>query len=79
MLKTIQIKSKYNPWISEETKEMMKQRDKLHEDACKSGNWSEFKRIRNKVSNRLKFEENHHKKMKFQECKGDSKSSWKVF
>ena len=47
-LKTIQIKSKYNPWISEETKVMMNERDKLHEEACKNGDWSEFKKIRNK-------------------------------
>ena len=30
------------------------------------------------MNNRLKFEENYFKKMKFQECKGDPKSSWKT-
>ena len=78
LFKTIQITSRYNPWISEETKQMMKERDRLHEEACRTGNWSEFKRLRNKVNNRLKYEENYYKKKKFQECRGDPKSSWKT-
>ena len=77
-LKTIQIRKQYNPWISSETKDMMKERDRLHAAACTNGDWSEFKKVRNKVNNRLEFEENFYKQQKFKQCKGDPKSTWKT-
>ena len=57
----------YAPWITKETKELIKNRDdwkRISEENTKIGNvqaaaeaWSKFKQIRNKVNNRKKVEE----------------------
>ena len=57
----------YAPWITKETKELIKSRDdwkRISEENTKIGNvqaaaeaWSKFKQIRNKVNNRKKVEE----------------------
>ena len=59
----------YKPWITEETVNLMKSRDIAKSEAsvlAKAGAnsaeaWSKYKRLRNNVNNRLKFEESNFK------------------
>ena len=71
------------PWLTNETRDMMIQRDKFKEQAKalaisegrnssseQTEMWRGYKRLRNKVSNRIKQEETHFKKGKVAECQG---------
>ena len=40
--------------------------------------WKEYKKLRNQVSNRIRYEETHYKKQKIVECGGSSSKTWKV-
>ena len=62
---TIQVRKKYNPWMSYETKELIKNRNFWHKIASESNSkqsWNIFKKLRNKISNRLKYEESQWQK-----------------
>ena len=58
----------------------MKVRDNLHKTAsetnCKD-DWKEFKHIRNKINNRLKYEESRWQKIRLDECGPDPAKTWK--
>ena len=64
----------YCPWITEDTKKLIKERNekkKEYEDQASKGDtdsasrlWKEFKKIRNKINNRKKFEEKNFKSNK---------------
>ena len=59
---------------------MMKQRDELQKIAAESKNtedWKKFKCLRNKINNRLRFEEINWQKVKLDECGNSSKKVWK--
>ena len=80
-MKTVQIRKHGNNWISEETLCMMKQRDYFQKTAsetnCKN-TWKQYKLLRNKINNKLKFEEKMYQKRKLQQCNGNSLRSWKT-
>ena len=79
-MKTIQVRTNYNPWLSKLTKEMMIERDRLHQLAAQTQNsedWKAFKIIRNKINNRLRSEEKDWQRSKINECGDDSKKLWK--
>ena len=80
-MKTFQLKKNYNPWISKDTLNMMKERDRLHKIAGQHGtneNWDKYKRLRNQINNRLNYEEKQWQSLKLRECKGDSKTTQKT-
>ena len=80
-VRTIQIRKKHNSWISEDCKQMMKRRDILQRQAAQTNNpntWRAYKDIRNKINNRLRYEERVWKQKRLSEVKGDSGKSWKV-
>ena len=80
-MRNIQVKTKYNPWISQDTISLMKDRDNLQKDAAQTGDknkWDQYKKIRNKINNKLKYEEKCWQRRKLEQCNGDSKSSWKT-
>ena len=59
-VRTVQVRAKYNPWLSEETKNLMKERDKAQKRAAATNDgeaWKKYKRLRNRINNRLKAEE----------------------
>ena len=59
-VRTIQTRNKYVPWLSEETKLLMQQRDEAQSRAARTKSqedWKAFKQLRNKVTNRLRSEE----------------------
>ena len=77
------------PWLTSETRDMMNQRDKLKEQAkalaISEGKnssaeqtelWSGYKKLRNKVNNRIKQEEVLFKKSKVSECQGCPSKVW---
>ena len=75
----------FTPWISAETLSMMEQRDKVKEVAKGMGRmegaaeyWNEFKRLRNQINNRIKYEESMYKKSKVVECQDCPSKTWKL-
>ena len=79
-MRTVQIRKKYAPWLSKTTLDLMKERDQLQKKASQSRNeddWKKFKSIRNKVNNRLKFEETNWQRTKLEQCGQNSSDVWK--
>ena len=79
-IRTIQVRTNYAPWLSKETIRLMKERDNLQRIAAESKrreDWVQFKSLRNRINNRLKFEERSWQKTKIEQCGEDSKSVWK--
>ena len=80
-MRNIQIRQYFNSLISKDTLELMKERDNLQNIASTSGDkdsWLKFKKVRNTVNNRLKYEENLWKKNRLLQCNSNSKKSWKT-
>ena len=80
-MRQFQIRKKYNAWLSDETKEMITLRNSLHKTAAESQlpeDWEIYKKVRNRLNNRLKFEEKQWQKCRLRKCKNDSKSTWKT-
>ena len=75
-------------WITEEIKNLIKKRDnqkKLYEELANMGDidgaqvaWFQYKKIRNSVNNRKKFEEKTFKSAKIQNSLEDPSDTWKV-
>ena len=79
-LKTVQVRKKYNPWLSKTTKDMMVERDRLHGVAIQSkssDDWAQYKSLRNKVINRQRIEEKSGKKARLDQCSSDASRMWK--
>ena len=80
-MKTFQIRNSYNPWLSQQTKDMMLERDRLQKGAAETNDqevWKEYKKLRNKINNRLKSEEKDWQRSKLSECSHDSGLVWKT-
>ena len=84
-----QQRKNFSPWITGETLELMKQRDKLKEKvkakASRDGRhisaeqtelWEEYKEMRNKINNRTRQEETNFQRSKVQECQDSPSKSW---
>ena len=79
-IRTIQIRKKFAPWLSQVTLNMMKERDQLQKIAAQSQSsedWKKFKSLRNKVNNRLRSEERDWQRVKLDECGTSTKKVWK--
>ena len=79
-MRTIQVRKKFAPWLSKVTLDLMKERDTLQklaaETKCRE-DWQQFKSVRNRVNNRLKYEESSWQRAKLDECGNNSKLVWK--
>ena len=85
----VQQRKTFSPWITEETKEIMKQRDLrkqrakdlaiLYPLACpvQIEAWNQYKLFRNQVNNRKKYEEQHFKTAKMTEVADSPELVWK--
>ena len=84
-----QQRKNFRPWLTEETKNLMKERDKWKTKAknlavANPGEaseeqrfaWSEYKKYRNKINNKKGFEERNYKKDKIEENIHDSAKVW---
>ena len=79
-MKTFQVRTKYAPWLSEETLQIIKTRDEVHKVAAETKSreaWVNYKKLRNKVTNRLKHEELNWRKARFEACAEISSKTWK--
>ena len=60
---------------------MMKERNELQKIASESNSkedWKQYKKIRNVINNRLKYEERMYQRNKLTQFSGDSKNTWKT-
>ena len=70
--KTFQTNIKYCPWLRDDTKVLIRERNKAQEN-----NLCRFKKLRNRVTNNLKQDKMKWKKGKLANCNGDSGKLWK--
>ena len=78
-IKSIQIRAKYAPWLSANTKELMRERNWAQQVAGESGlksDWDKYKHLRNSVTNRLRIEKKHWHRDKLAEYSEDSRATW---
>ena len=77
----------FTPWITLETLELMQERDSVKSEARSLSNlnsndsqklWEKYRKLRNKVNNRIKWEENNYKKEKIDKCNGCPSKFWSV-
>ena len=85
----VQQRKTFSPWVSTETKDLMKQRDLCKQRAkdlalsspvaCQAQRdaWSEYKTLRNEINNRKKYEEQHFKSEKMAEVAESPDLVWK--
>ena len=85
----VQQRKTFAPWLTNETKELMKQRDIWKErakdlaivsqDVCQDqiNAWTEYKKFRNMINNRKKNEETKYKSEKMSETSGSPDIVWK--
>ena len=67
-LKKYQVRNNYSPWLSKETKAMIKARDILKKEAIDEGDaikMRSYKNLRNSIRNNLKNEEQNYYETKF--------------
>ena len=67
-VKMIQVRSNYAPWLSESTKNKIKESDKAKKKATEtklSEDWDEYRKIRNSINNILKSENVIGRKIKY--------------
>ena len=79
-MKNFQVRTKYAPWMSDNTKEKIKIRNAAQEKASGTGSsedWKEYKAIRNSVNSILRKEKEIWQKEKLEKCSDDSGSTWK--
>ena len=79
-MRTIQARTHYAPWLSKETLRLMKERDEWQKLASETNcrvDWIRFKKLRNKVNNRLKYEETKWQQIRLDECGTNSAKTWK--
>ena len=79
-LKSFQVRTKFAPWMSQNTKNRIKERDLAQENASKSKSnedWVKYKALRNTVNSILRSEKKQWQQSKLSEFGNDSSSVWK--
>ena len=79
-VKVIQVRNNYSPWISNETKKKMEERDlaqKIAEQTKSADDWNNYKRLRNNVNSVLRGEKKRWQSEKLEGCLEDTSSTWK--
>ena len=80
-IKRIKIKSKPNPFISPEIKQLMNTRDAWHKSAIKSGDklhWNAYRFFRQEVKREIRFAEMEHVRSELRNTNGNTNSIWKI-
>ena len=78
-VKVFQTRTNFAPWLSEVTKNMMKERDQAQSMAVASqtrDDWDTYRSLRNAVTQRLKTEKKCWQKRKLEDCNNDSGKLW---
>ena len=79
-IKVFQSRSKYCPWLSEQTKHLLKLRNEAQQRYSREKtdyNYEKFKKLRNRATNQLRKDKIGWQKKKLQECSGNSSLMWK--
>ena len=79
-IKTIQIRVKYAPWLSESTKKLLKERNAAQRTASASGDiddWRYYKHLRNTATVRMRVEKKNWECEKLSQTDHDSGTLWK--
>ena len=79
-LKVFQVRNNYIPWLSDQTKQMIKARDELQEEAIAEDcneKFEAYKRLRNRVNSRLEQDEIDHYKTKFYQEDPSISTQWR--
>ena len=79
-VKTIQIHTRYAPWLSEDTKKLMDKSNAVQKKAAESrdaDDWREYKSLRNSATARMKVEKRTWEKEKLDNAKHDPGGLWK--
>ena len=74
------MRSQYAPWISENTKIKIKERNDAQKRASQTKNkddWDSYKRLRNNLNNTLKVEKINWQRQKKIQSSGDIRTTWK--
>ena len=80
-LKVIQNRKNYQPYLSNEIKEIMSKRDNLKEDAAVTGNantYREYQNLRNEITKLLKNAESNHYGNKYSDPDCSPQDVWKM-
>ena len=81
-----QLRKKFTPWITDATVALMRENDTAKAEACRlnrtgrdsSNGWGKYKKLRNSVNNRIKFEERNYKLGKIKESLDSPAKTWVV-
>ena len=79
-VKTFQTSSKYCPWLTQETKVLIKERNKVQENLSKNKNHEnskKFRKLRNEVTKALRNDKLAWQRQKLETCSNDSGKLWK--
>ena len=80
-VKTIQVREKYAPHLSEETKELQNQRNKAQARAAESGlpeDWRIYRSLRNRCLNNLRKDRRNWEREKLNSTKNSSSDIWQT-
>ena len=81
-MKIFQSRVKYAPWLSTETKKLIVHRNVAQSKAAFSNDevdWQVYRRLRNKITSKLRIEKLNWQKDKMKETSKDSGKQWKMF
>ena len=79
-IRTIQIRAKYAPWLSDSTKKLLKERNDAQRTASASGDiddWRYYKHLRNTATVRMRVEKKNWECEKLSHTDHDSGTLWK--
>ena len=79
-IRTFQIRTKYVPWMSQKTKDTIKERDQAQKKAAISNDpddWKKYKQLRNKITNVCRNEKKKWRENKLSEFGNDTSAIWK--
>ena len=80
-IKRIKIKSRPNPYVTLEIKQLMKTRDFWHKKAIKTNDrfcWNRYRFFRQAVKRELRLTEKIHVRNKIANCRGNTNATWKI-
>ena len=79
-IKTYQVRKNYCPWLSDETKLLIHDRNLAHKKATDSKyaeDWNRYKLLRNRVNSRLRTEKHEWQQQKISYLANSSSNTWK--
>ena len=79
-IKTIQVRAKYAPWMSESTKELLKERNEAQKVASRTkilDDYRQYKSLRNQARAKMRQEKKSWERLKLSSTENDPGRLWK--